>query len=97
MIYSIVCSCLFPVSGQLAAHKFQEASDFYTKAIELDPTNAVFFANRSLGNLKLEMYGLALDDASKAIELDRSYLKVCLLFVCVYSLHICILNIRPVQ
>jgi serine/threonine-protein phosphatase 5 len=57
------------------AHKFQEATDVYSQAIELDPTNVVFYSNRSLGNLKLELYGLALDDASKAIDLDRSYLK----------------------
>lgn len=47
----------------------------YTKAIEKNPKNAVFFANRSIANLRLENFGYALSDASKAIELDRSYTK----------------------
>lgn len=57
------------------AEKFPQAIDFYTQAIEADPTNAVYFANRSFANLKVENFGYALADASKAIEADKSYLK----------------------
>lgn len=47
----------------------------YTKAIMLQPDNAVYYANRSIANLRLENYGSAVTDASKAIELDPSYAK----------------------
>ncbi|KAG9509812.1 Serine/threonine-protein phosphatase 5 [Fragariocoptes setiger] len=36
---------------------------------------ACCYANRSLANMKLEMYGSALTDASKAIEYDPTYIK----------------------
>lgn len=49
----------------------------YTKAIEVNPQNAVYFANRAFAHIKLEEYGSAVADASKAIEVDSSYAKVC--------------------
>ena len=55
--------------------KFASAEEFYTKAIDLDATNPVYFANRSIAHLKQESFGYALSDASKAIELDSSYIK----------------------
>ncbi|XP_073985077.1 protein phosphatase D3 [Rhodnius prolixus] len=54
---------------------YSEALEFYSKAIECNPQNAVYFANRSFAYLKLESYGGALEDATKAIELDRLYIK----------------------
>ncbi|GBP17933.1 hypothetical protein EVAR_7926_1 [Eumeta japonica] len=51
------------------------AIELYTKAIEKCGKNAVYYANRSIANLRLENCGYALSDASKAIELDRSYIK----------------------
>ncbi|XP_075982644.1 protein phosphatase D3 [Anticarsia gemmatalis] len=54
---------------------YNNAIELYTKAIEKNPKNAVFFANRSIANLRLENFGYALSDASKAIELDRAYTK----------------------
>lgn len=48
----------------------------YTKAIEIEPQNAVFFANRAFAHIKLEEYGSAVVDATKAIEADPSYAKV---------------------
>ncbi|XP_053614016.1 serine/threonine-protein phosphatase 5 [Plodia interpunctella] len=54
---------------------YNSAIDLYTQAIEKNPGNAVFFANRSIANLRLENFGYALTDASKAIELDRGYTK----------------------
>ncbi|RXH67677.1 hypothetical protein DVH24_027824 [Malus domestica] len=50
------------------AHKFAQAIDLYTQAIELNSQNAVYWANRSIAHLKLEEYGSAIQDASKAIE-----------------------------
>ena len=55
--------------------KFQQAVDLYTKAIEINPKKAVYHANRSIANLKLENFGYALSDASKSIECDKNYLK----------------------
>ena len=52
-----------------------QAIELYSKAIELNPTNAVYYANRSISHLRLENYGYALADASRAIETDKSYLK----------------------
>uniref|UniRef100_A0A0K2T5Q1 protein-serine/threonine phosphatase n=1 Tax=Lepeophtheirus salmonis TaxID=72036 RepID=A0A0K2T5Q1_LEPSM len=65
---------------QQANKHFQEehynyAIECYTKAIEIDPSNAVYYANRSIANLRLESFGYALEDASKSIEIDRTYLK----------------------
>lgn len=51
------------------------AIEMYTKAIDLDSTTAVYWANRSQAQIKTEAYGLAIADASKALELDPSYVK----------------------
>ena len=60
--------------------KFDQAIDYYTQAINLNPSVAVYYGNRSFAHLKTESYGYALADASKALELDKMYIKVC---VCV--------------
>ena len=57
-------------------HKFDQAIDFYSKAIDLNPSVAVYYGNRSFAHLKTESYGYALADASKALELDKTYIKV---------------------
>lgn len=54
---------------------YNRAIDLYTKAIGVDPTVAVYYGNRSFAYLKTECFGYALTDASKAIELDRNYVK----------------------
>lgn len=54
---------------------YDTAIDLYTKAIEVNPNVAVYYSNRSFAYLKTECFGYALSDASKAIELDKSYLK----------------------
>ena len=56
--------------------KFEEAIDYYSQAIDLNPNVAVYYGNRSFAYLKMESYGYALLDASKALELDRTYVKV---------------------
>merc|ERR1719273_2146562 len=55
--------------------KYSNAEELYSKAIELDSTNAIYFANRSITHIKQESFGYALTDASKAIELDSTYTK----------------------
>jgi serine/threonine-protein phosphatase 5 len=54
---------------------FDEAIEYYTKAIELDPNVATYYGNRSFAYMKMESYGFALNDASKSIELDKGYIK----------------------
>ncbi|XP_016842872.1 serine/threonine-protein phosphatase 5 [Nasonia vitripennis] len=54
---------------------YDEAVALYTKAIDLNPSVAIYYGNRSFAFLKTECFGYALRDASKAIELDRNYLK----------------------
>ena len=56
--------------------KFEEAIGYYSQAIELNPNIAVYYGNRSFAYLKMESYGYALIDASKALELDKTYVKV---------------------
>ncbi|XP_016507677.1 serine/threonine-protein phosphatase 5 isoform X1 [Nicotiana tabacum] len=56
-------------------HKYSQAIDLYTQAIELNSENAVYWANRAFAHTKLEEYGSAIQDATKAIEIDSKYSK----------------------
>ena len=58
------------------AKRFEDAIEYYGKAIALDPSVAAYYGNRSFSYLKMESYGFALADASKALELDKGYIKV---------------------
>jgi len=53
----------------------EEAVDFYGRAIDLNPTVAVYYANRSVAFDKLGRTEEAIQDCRQAIELDPSYLK----------------------
>lgn len=57
--------------------KYDDALSLYTKAIELNPTVPAYYGNRSFCYIKTEYYGCALEDANKALELDKKYVKVC--------------------
>lgn len=54
---------------------YDKAIELYTKAIEIDPLNAVYYANRSLANLRQESFGYALNDAISSMKTDPGYLK----------------------
>lgn len=54
---------------------FSKAIEMYTKAIELKPTNAIYYANRSLAHLRQESFGFALQDGIAAVKADPTYLK----------------------
>lgn len=54
---------------------YDKAIELYTKAISLNDSDAVYFGNRSFALLKTELYGSALQDANRAIELDNNYIK----------------------
>ncbi|XP_059478003.1 RNA polymerase II-associated protein 3 [Neocloeon triangulifer] len=55
--------------------KWKEAIGCYTRAIAYDATNPIFFANRALCYLKIEKFEGAVEDCSKALELDSNYVK----------------------
>ncbi|CAN6603403.1 small glutamine-rich tetratricopeptide repeat-containing protein 2 [Trichomonascus vanleenenianus] len=57
----------------IAQREFQAAADAYSKAIAIDPTNAVYFSNRSAAYSSLRDCDRAAEDARKAIELDPAY------------------------
>ncbi|MCH8902862.1 MAG: tetratricopeptide repeat protein [Bacteroidetes bacterium] len=61
------------------AADFEGAIKYYTKAIELDPTNFIFYTNRASSKGDLEDYEGAIKDCNRAIELNpddlRAYLN----------------------
>lgn len=52
-----------------------EAVSCYTRAIELDPTNAVYYCNRAAAYAMLNEHFKVVEDAKKSIELNPSYSK----------------------
>lgn len=60
---------------QLQLGHFLEAIKFYSQGLEFRPQNAIILSNRALAYIKIENYGLALQDADKAIKSDASYAK----------------------
>lgn len=59
----------------MSAKKHDAAIDSYSKAIALDPTNAVYFSNRAAAYSSKAVHASAVEDAKKAIELDPSFVK----------------------
>jgi len=54
------------------AHKWREAVDAYTKAIEFDPSEMIFYNNRAACELELREYDRAAEDSKKAIEIGKA-------------------------
>lgn len=59
----------------LSAGNFPEAIKLYTKAIELDPANHVFYSNRSAAYAKNKEYQKALEDAQKTVDIKSDWGK----------------------
>ncbi|TYZ63942.1 hypothetical protein PybrP1_002909 [[Pythium] brassicae (nom. inval.)] len=60
----------------LSAQQFAEAAEMYSRAIALDPDNAVYFSNRSAAYLAMgDARGKALRDAERCIELRPEWWK----------------------
>ena len=57
------------------AKKFEEAAEHYSEAIKFDPTDHVFYSNRSGCYTSLKKYDEALQDAEKCIELKADWHK----------------------
>ncbi|KAI9837537.1 MAG: hypothetical protein M1819_007188 [Sarea resinae] len=58
-----------------AEHDWPTAISFYDQAIDANDKEPSFYCNRAQAHIKLEQYGFAIADATKAIELDPSYVK----------------------
>ena len=59
----------------LTSGHYNEAVHHYSTALSHLPGNAIVLSNRALAYIKLENYGLAIQDASHAIEADPDYPK----------------------
>eukprot|EP00871_Galdieria_phlegrea_P002751 jgi/Galph1/3477/GphlegSOOS_G2153.1 len=55
--------------------KYRDALQKYTAAIELDPTNAVYYSNRAAAKTHLDMQSSAIDDCKQAISLDPTFIR----------------------
>ena len=59
----------------MKSKEYREAADAYTRAIELNDTEAASYSNRSLAYLRLKDYGKCIEDANKCLELEPGFLK----------------------
>jgi serine/threonine-protein phosphatase 5 len=59
----------------LMAGKTLDAIRLYSEGLEFAPTNAVLLSNRAMAYIKVENYGLAIQDATNAIKADPAYAK----------------------
>ena len=55
--------------------QFELALEFYSKALEISPSNHIALSNRSLTFFKLERYDSALEEADKCIQANKSWAK----------------------
>ena len=55
--------------------QFELALEFYSKALEISPSNHIALSNRSLTFYKLERYDSALEEADKCIQANKSWAK----------------------
>ena len=59
----------------MAEKKYSEAIEQYTKAIQIDGKNPVYFANRAAAYSQNGQHEKAVDDAKRAVEVDGKYSK----------------------
>lgn len=59
----------------IKAKNYQEAINAYTEAIKIDPTNHVFFSNRSMAYTSLNEFENALNDADECIKVNPAFAK----------------------
>lgn len=62
-------------NAHLTAQRAMEAVESYTKAIELDPENAVYYSNRAAAFTLQEDWSSAIEDGMAAISLNPRYAK----------------------
>ncbi|XP_043585284.1 E3 ubiquitin-protein ligase CHIP [Bombus pyrosoma] len=56
-------------------HKYEDAAHCYTKAIIKNPTQALYFTNRALCNLKLKRWESSCLDCRRALDIDPCLVK----------------------
>ena len=59
----------------MRTEQFREAIECYTKAINNDPNNAVYYCNRAAAYTKLNETKNAISDCERAINIDPNYSK----------------------
>lgn len=59
----------------IAANKPEEAVECYSKAIKIDPSNAIYFSNRAAAYSMMGEHFKALEDAKQSCKLNPSYSK----------------------
>jgi len=62
-------------NAHMNGKQYDEAIDAYTRAIELDPSNPVYFSNRAAAHSSKADHLSAVVDAEKAIELDPKFVR----------------------
>ena len=60
---------------QEAREKFAESEDLTINRHIETKKNAIYYSNRAMIHIRMENLGLAIEDANKAIEIDKDYLK----------------------
>ncbi|MEQ2278289.1 hypothetical protein XENORESO_015676, partial [Xenotaenia resolanae] len=62
-------------NDQMKVENYAAAVEFYSKAIALNPQNAVYYCNRAAAYSKLGNYAGAVQDCEQAIRIDPNYSK----------------------
>eukprot|EP01027_Heterolobosea_sp_BB2_P019585 GEZU01027520.1.p1 GENE.GEZU01027520.1~~GEZU01027520.1.p1 ORF type:complete len:310 (+),score=21.70 GEZU01027520.1:193-1122(+) len=62
-------------SYHIVWNDFQSAIEYYTKAIELDPNNHVFYSNRAACYISLHQYNKALADSRRSIKINPKFVR----------------------
>ncbi|KAM9832264.1 small glutamine-rich tetratricopeptide repeat-containing protein alpha [Neosynchiropus ocellatus] len=62
-------------NDQMKVENFGAAVEFYSKAIALNPQNAVYYCNRAAAYSKLGNYAGAVQDCEQAINIEPNYSK----------------------
>ena len=60
---------------EFSAGNYEKAIEYFTTAISIDPTDHVFYSNRSACYSSLKEYTKALEDANKCIELKPDWVR----------------------
>nr|CAH7745627.1 unnamed protein product [Callosobruchus chinensis] len=67
--------CKTKGNNHMKNSEYKEAVAEYTKALNLNPNNAVYYCNRAAAYSRLEKHWDAIDDCKEAIKLDHTYGK----------------------